>query len=187
MLRIVTMFMSTTAPSTATSSESGARSAPPTPNSMQSRPSMASDIDSTSNEDADLRLSWSGRWTLAHRILALNILTLVLVVFSTLYLDVFRNRLSKERTQQIRLETATAATALRHVPREQWPGILGAMSKTTNDRFRLYGRDGALRIDSWKLTGPTYQLQDPNTQKWTKDVARALDQGFNFLVGAKTL
>lgn len=148
---------------------------------------MASDIDSTSNEDADLRLSWSGRWTLAHRILALNILTLVLVVFSTLYLDVFRNRLSKERTQQIRLETATAATALRHVPREQWPGILGAMSKTTNDRFRLYGRDGALRIDSWKLTGPTYQLQDPNTQKWTKDVARALDQGFNFLVGAKTL
>src|SRR5690348_6383097 len=184
---IVTMFMSTTAPSTATSSESGASSALQTPNSMQSRLSMASDIDSTSNEDPDLRLSWSGRWTLAHRILALNVLTLLLVVFSTLYLDVFRNRLSKERTQQIRLETATAATALSHMPREQWPGILAAMSKTTEDRFRLYDRDGALQIDSWKLTGPTYQLQDPNTQKWTKDVARALDRGFNFLVGAKTL
>jgi two-component system sensor histidine kinase ChvG len=148
---------------------------------------MASDIDSTSNEDPDLRLSWSRRWTLGHRILALNILTLLLVVFSTLYLDVFRNRLSKERTQQIRLETATAATALSHVPQGQWPAILGAMSKTTDDRFRLYGRDGQLQIDSWKLTGPTYELQDPSTQKWTKDAARALDRGFNFLVGAKTL
>jgi two-component system sensor histidine kinase ChvG len=61
------------------------------------------------------------------------------------------------------------------------------MSKTTEDRFRLYGRDGQLKIDSWNLTGPTYELQDPNTQKWTKDVARALDRGFNFVVGARTL
>ena len=59
---------------------------------------MASDTDSTNSEDADLRLSWSGRWTLAHRILALNLLTVLLVALSTLYLDVFRNRLSKERT-----------------------------------------------------------------------------------------
>jgi len=148
---------------------------------------MASDIDSTNSEDADLRLSWSGRWSLAHRILALNVLTLLLVALSTLYLDVFRNRLSKERTQQIRLETATATVALSHVPESDWPRILAAMSKTTEDRFRLYGRDGQLKIDSWNLTGPTYELQDPNTQKWTKDVARALDRGFNFVVGARTL
>ena len=31
---------------------------------------MASAIDSTNNEDSDLRLRWSGRWSLAHRILA---------------------------------------------------------------------------------------------------------------------
>ena len=52
---------------------------------------MASDIDSTSNEDPDLRLKWSGRWTLSHRILALNLITVLLVALSTLYLDVFRN------------------------------------------------------------------------------------------------
>ena len=62
---------------------------------------MASDTDSTSSEEADLRLSWSGRWTLSHRILALNLITLLLVALSTLYLDVFRNRLSKERVRQI--------------------------------------------------------------------------------------
>src|SRR5215217_5710070 len=105
---IMTMFMSTTAPSTATSSASGGSSAPSTPNSMQSRPSMASDTSSTNSDDeADLRLSWSGRWTLGYRILAVNILTLVLLALGVLYLDAYRNRLSKERTRQTRIEAAT--------------------------------------------------------------------------------
>jgi len=149
---------------------------------------MASDTASTSNDDeADLALSWSGRWTLAHRILALNLLTVVLVALCTLYLDVFRNRLSKERTQQTRIETATAAAALKHVASDQWPQLLAEMSKTNKDRLRLYGPDGRLLIDSWTLTGPTYVLVDPSTQKWTKDVARALDRGFNAIVGADQL
>src|SRR6476661_4851732 len=118
--------MSTTAPSTAISSASDASSEASTRSSMQSRPSMASVTDSTNNDDADLRLSWSGRWTLAHRILAVNVLTLLLVALSTLYLDVFRNRLSKERTQQTRIETATAAAALAHVPKADWPALLAA-------------------------------------------------------------
>jgi two-component system sensor histidine kinase ChvG len=146
---------------------------------------MASVTDLTSSEDTDLRLRWSGRWTLAHRILALNILTLLLVALSTLYLDVFRNRLSKERTQQIRLETTTAAAAMAHVPQSEWPALLAAASKVTEDRFRLYGPDGRLMIDSWRTTGPTYELIDPNEQKWTKDAARALDRGFNWIVGAR--
>ena len=149
---------------------------------------MASDTDSTPTEDeADLALSWSGRWTLGYRILALNVLTVLLVAFSTLYLDVFRARLSKERTQQTRIETATAAAALTHVPQQDWPALLATMSKTNNDRLRLYAPDGRLLIDSWTLTGPTFQLIDPHTQKWTKDVARVLDRGFNVLVGASTL
>jgi two-component system sensor histidine kinase ChvG len=154
---------------------------------MQSIPFMASDTVSTNSEEADLALSWSGRWTLAYRILALNLLTFVLVAMSTLYLDVFRNRLSKERTQQTRIETATAAAALAHVPKADWPALLAAVSQTNRDRLRLYGPDGRLLIDSWTLTGPTYRLTDPSTQEWTKDVARALDRGFNFVVGARSL
>jgi two-component system, OmpR family, sensor histidine kinase ChvG len=147
---------------------------------------MASDIDSTS-EESGLALSWTGRWTLAHRILALNVITFLLVALSTLYLDVFRNRLSKERTQQTRIETATTAAALAHVPQSDWPALLSSVSQTNKDRLRLYGQDGRLLIDSWKLTGPTFELTDPSTQKWTKDFARALDRGFNALVGAPTL
>src|SRR5437764_285083 len=184
---IMTTPMSTTAPSTATSSASAASSAQRPPTSMQSRPSMASDTASTSSDEADLALSWSGRWTLGYRIFALNLLTLLLVALSTLYLDVFRNRLNKERTQQTRIETAMAAAALAHVPQPEWPALLATVSKTTGDRFRLYGADGGLMIDSWKVTGPTYALKDPNTETWTKDVARALDRGFNAVVGAPTL
>src|SRR4051812_928607 len=181
---IMMMSMSTTAPSTATSSGSGASSAPSTPSSTQSRPSMASDIDSTNSDDPDLRLKWSGRWTLSHRILALNLITALLVALSTLYLDVFRNRLSKERVRQTRIEaTATAQAILAAGPEDREP-ILATISKTTGTRLRLYGPDGSLVADSWHLTGPTYQLVDPSTQKWTKDVARSLDRGFNTLVGA---
>jgi two-component system sensor histidine kinase ChvG len=147
---------------------------------------MASDTASTpTDEESDLALSWSGRWTLGYRIFALNILTLLLVALSTLYLDVFRNQLNKERTQQTRIETATTAAALSHVPQSDWPAVLATITRTTGDRFRLYAPDGRLLVDSWKLTGPTYELRDPSTQKWTKDVARALDRGFNTLVGAR--
>jgi len=147
---------------------------------------MASDTDSTS-EEADRALSWSGRWTLGYRILALNVITFLLVAMSTLYLDVFRNRLSKARTQQTRIETVTTAAALAHVPQSEWPAMLSTISRTNGDRFRLYRSDGRLLIDSWKLTGRTFELKDPSTQKWTKDVARVLDRGFNALVGARSL
>jgi two-component system sensor histidine kinase ChvG len=148
---------------------------------------MASDTASTSSDEADLALSWSGRWTLGYRILALNLLTVALVALCTLYLDVFRNRLSKERTQQTRIETQTAAAALSQLPPDKWPPVLAEVSRATRDRMRLYGPDGRLLVDSWRMTGPTYELQDPDTQKWTKDVARALDKGFNVLVGARSL
>ena len=94
---------------------------------------MASATDSTSNEP-DLTLSWSGRWTLTHRILALNILTLLLVVLSTIYLDAFRHRLSKERTQQTRLETATAVDA-RSTPGMTFLTRPSAMSVSESDWF----------------------------------------------------
>jgi two-component system, OmpR family, sensor histidine kinase ChvG len=148
---------------------------------------MASDTASTNSEEADLALSWSGRWTLGYRILALNLITVALVALSTLYLDVFRSRLSKERTQQTRIETQTAAAALTQLPPDKWRAVLAEVSRATRDRMRLYGPDGRLLIDSWSLTGPTYELQNPNTQSWTKDVARALDRGFNFVVGARSL
>ena len=148
---------------------------------------MASDIDSTNSDDADLRLKWSGRWTLAHRILALNLITVLLVGLSTLYLDVFRNHLSRERVRQTRIEATATGLAIDAAGPEDREAILATVTKSTGSRMRIYGRDGTLVADSWHQTGPTYELKDPNTQKWTKDAARALDRGFNAIVGARSL
>ena len=148
---------------------------------------MASAIDSTNSEEADLRLRWSRRWTLSHRILALNLLTVLLIALSTLYLDVLRNRLSKERARQTRIEATTTAVAIDAAGRENLEPILATVSRATGSRLRVFGPDGQLIADSWHLTGPTYELQDPETERWTKNVARALDRGFNALVGARTL
>lgn len=155
---------------------------------MQSIPFMASATVSTpEDDDSDLALSWSGRWSLAHRIMAVNVLTVLLVALSTLYLDVFRSRLSKERVRQTKIETVIAAESLNHVPQADWADLLGALSRSTGSRLRLYGTSGDLLLDSWAITGPTYALRDPTTQKWTKSAARAIDRGFNAIVGARDL
>lgn len=150
---------------------------------------MALDTDSTTSEadDPDLTLKWSGRWSLAHRIFAVNVLTVALLALSVLYLDQYRNRLSKERSRQTRIEATTTALALSQLSPAEWSPLLASTTRETGSRMRIYAPDGRLLGDSWRITGPTYELRDPNSQKWTKDVARALDRGFNRLVGARPL
>ncbi|HUE78146.1 MAG TPA: stimulus-sensing domain-containing protein [Sphingomicrobium sp.] len=147
---------------------------------------MSDDLKShgEAGEGDDLALSWSGRWTLAHRILAVNILTLALLALSILYLDAFRNQLSKERIRQTQREATVTAAMLAAVPTEARGRTLAGVANSSRSRMRLYDTQGRLVEDSWRLTGPTYELRDPATQRWTKDVARALDRGFNSLVGA---
>jgi two-component system sensor histidine kinase ChvG len=144
---------------------------------------MASDINSERNSEADLVLTWSGRWTLSHRILAVNILTLVLVLFAIIYLDSYRNRLEKERVHKVEAEATMTATALPDVIPALREKLLADLGNRNRTRIRVYRPDGKVQYDSWRMTGPTYRLRDPTTQKWNKDVARALDRGFNALVG----
>jgi two-component system sensor histidine kinase ChvG len=147
---------------------------------------MASDTDLERNEDPDLVLAWSGRWTLAHRILAVNVLTLALVALAIVYLDSYRNRLEKERIHKVAAEASMAAIALKSVPPASHEALLANLSRHNDSRIRLYAPDGRLALDSWRVTGPTYRLRDPATQKWTKNIARALDRGFNALVGEES-
>jgi two-component system, OmpR family, sensor histidine kinase ChvG len=111
----------------------------------------------------------------------------LLVILSTIYLDAFRNRLSEERVRQTRLEAAAAASALGAAGTSRSDAIIAAIARSSGSRLRLYGDDGRLLTDSWRMTGPTYRLEDPNKQAWTFHVARVLDRGFNVLVGARRL
>ena len=128
-----------------------------------------------------------GQWTIAHRILALNLLILVVFAVSVLYLDAFRNQLQDERTGQLQREAQLISGALSAVPEAKREALLARLSAAGNHRARLYAADGALLADSWRTTGPTYELRDPASEKWRKSVARALDRGFNALVGARQI
>ena len=148
---------------------------------------MASATDSERNDEADLVLAWSGRWTLAHRILAVNVLTLAVLALSVLYLDAYRERLQAERISKVVGEARLTANALDLLPAPQGTVLLGKVGTETRARLRVYGPDGALVSDSWRGSEPTYRLRDPAIEPWKKDLARATDRAFNRLVREKPL
>ncbi|MFL6744417.1 MAG: sensor N-terminal transmembrane domain-containing protein, partial [Sphingomicrobium sp.] len=126
---------------------------------------------------------WTARWTLTWRILAVNLLTVLIVAFGVIYLDAFRNKLSRERIHRTEREAQISAIVARSLPPGERARALAAIGDSTKSRIRLYDRNGHLVADSWSLTGPTYRLRDPNAEGWLKDAARAMDRGFNALVG----
>src|SRR5438067_4677624 len=144
------MFMSTTAPSTATSSASAASSEVSSPSSTRSKRSMASATASAKNEARDTALTWSGKWTLTHRILAVNVLTLLLFTLSVFYLDAFRNRLRTEREQQISRQADIVADSLDRLQGPPRVSFLAEVGQDSDSRIRYYGPDGAKRNDSWE-------------------------------------
>jgi two-component system sensor histidine kinase ChvG len=128
---------------------------------------------------------WTARWTLTWRILAVNILTVLILALGVIYLDTFRNKLSKERIHRTEREAQISAIVTRSIAPSARAATLAEIGKSTGSRIRLYAADGHLVSDSWRSTGPTYRLRDPRKESWMKDAARALDRGFNMLVGAQ--
>ncbi|MGI8704891.1 MAG: stimulus-sensing domain-containing protein [Sphingomicrobium sp.] len=128
---------------------------------------------------------WTARWTLTWRILAVNIFAVLILALGVIYLDAFRNKLSEERIDRFEREAEISAITAGSVPPEQRAQTIAAIGQATGSRVRLYDAQGRLGADSWALTGPTYRLRDPQQESWAKDAARALDRGFNALVGAE--
>ena len=127
---------------------------------------MASDTDSAKNDEGDLALTWSGRWTLTHRILAVNVLTLVIFALSILYLDSYRNRITEERTARLTSETAIAAEAINRTSSGEREALLSEIGDANSARLRLYDPAGAKTADSFNIGEPAYRLRDPAAEKW---------------------
>ncbi|WP_309611279.1 ATP-binding protein [Sphingomonas sp.] len=142
---------------------------------------MALDTDSERSEPVEPRLRFRGPNTLATRLLATNLLTLGLMTFGILALDQFRDQLLEERIARSESVASFAANTIDDETAASQRQTLERLGRVTESRLRLYRPDGALAIDSWKTTGPTFTLVDPRSQPWTKDAARLLDRGFNAL------
>lgn len=146
---------------------------------------MASGIALQRNEDEDLALRWSRRWTLTHRILAVNVFALAILAGSLLYLDSFRTRLTSVRLAEVETQVQLIGDTLSITPRELWKPLLIRLGGHSASRLRIYDSSGKKLLDSWDGAPPTYNLRDPDTEPWVKDIARVLDKAFDAIVGAK--
>lgn len=137
------------------------------------------------NTDGGLRLSWSSRWSLTGRILALNIFALALLAGGFFYLDSFRARVIDYRQDMVRVETMLIAQAIRSMPAEGRLAYLRKAGQATEQRLRFYAPDGRLALDSWTGTTPTYRLRDPSSEPWQRHAARFLDRVIERIAGAE--
>ena len=134
--------------------------------------------------DRDLTLGWTGRLSLTVRILAVNVLALLLLAGGFFYLDSYRSRLVDSRTLQQTREAALMAEALSAVRPEVADRLLLRLAADTGTRLRSYAPDGRLIADSKALGLRNFALRDPDLQSWRKDFARYLDAAIDTVVGA---
>jgi two-component system sensor histidine kinase ChvG len=71
------------------------------------------------------------------------------------------------------------------VPAGSRQPILVRLGRDSGTRLRIYRRDGAKEADSWAGAPPTYEMRDPASEPWYRGMARALDNGFDAIVGAR--
>lgn len=145
---------------------------------------MASDTASARNDSRALRLGWSRRLSIRQRILAINIFAIAIIAGSLFYLDSFRSRLTQARVDRAQSEAVMIARFLSVLPPAQRSPIMVRLGEDGGTRLAIYGPDGAKQDDSWAHGPPTYELRDPRTEPWYRAVARAMDNGFDAIVGA---
>jgi two-component system, OmpR family, sensor histidine kinase ChvG len=136
------------------------------------------------NEDSGLGLRWSGRWMLLHRILAVNVFAVAILAGSIFYLDGFRGRLTTSAVANAETQARIVAAALAVAEPEERRHLTVQLGLDSRTRLRVYGSDGARRMDSWEGAPPTYELRDPAREPLRKNIARLLDNGFDAIVGA---
>ncbi len=135
--------------------------------------------------DRDIRLVWSRKLPLRHRILAVNIFAILIFAGSILYLDSFRSRLTQARIEQAEAEARMSAHALAAARPEAHDALLTQLGRDSGTRLRIFTRDGRLVGDGWLGSAPTYEMRDPAQESWWRDLGRWLDNAFDAVVGAR--
>ncbi len=116
------------------------------------------------------------RFSLAPRILAVNVFAILALTGSIFYLDSFRDRLIEQRRAEMRMQAVLIGGFMAGVSPARLPELAARYGRIGTLRLRIYARDGTLVADSWRATGPTFELRDPATDPFRRDVARFLDR-----------
>ena len=132
-------------------------------------------------------LGWSSRLSLTARILAVNLLPLLLLGGGVFYLDSYRKQLLDERYKLARIEAQITAEALAGATRERQEALLIQIGKEQDMRLRLYDADGMLTADSFELDTPAFTFDNIATLPWDEDFALMLDRTVDTIVGAEPI
>src|SRR3546814_6627582 len=81
-------------------------------------------------------------------------------------------------------QLAMLDSALEAARPDQRQRLIGEFTRVTESRLRFYDTSGRKIDDSFAHAPPTYTLRDPDLQPWKRDVARAMDRGIDWIVGA---
>jgi two-component system sensor histidine kinase ChvG len=122
--------------------------------------------------------------SLTTRILAVNLIPLLILAGSIFFLDSYRRQLLEERFKLARIEAQITAEALAGATRERQEAVMVQIGKEQHMRVRMYDAQGKLWADSFKLAPPSFQFGDPVAAPWNEDLARGMDRAVDFLVGA---
>lgn len=146
--------------------------------------SPTSDAREPRSEGGDLALRWSGQISLTRRILAVNIVALLLLAGGFFYLDSYRSRIVDGRIAQGSREAQLIAESLAMVEPAQRDALIVRLARDTGTRLRVFDASGRTVVDSRTLGVRNFLLLDPDKQAWNQTVARFLDAGIDTVVGA---
>ena len=160
---------------------------------MADRP--AAGVDADAREDARRtrfdrrldRIAFPSNTSLTARILAVNLIPLLLLAGSLFFLDSYRRQLLDERYRLARIEAQITAEALAGASRERQEALLIQIGKEQRMRLRIYDPQGRLVADSFALAEPSFVLGDPEADPFLEDLARWTDAAVDFLVGARAV
>ena len=130
------------------------------------------------------RLAFPLGASLTARILAVNLIPLLVLALSLFFIDSYRRQLLDERYKLARIEAQITAEALAGATPERQAALLVQIGKEQRMRLRMYDAAGKLTADSFELDVPAFTLSDPDDAPLTDDLARWTDQAVNFAVGA---
>ena len=129
------------------------------------------------------RTRGTGLASLTGRILAINIVVLLLLAGGFFYLDSYRARLVDSRTEQVGREVGLIAIALQGVRPTRRDPLLLRLAGDTEARLRVFDKYGLPQVDSRELGLTNFVLRDPDKQGWDQRVARFLDAAIDTVVG----
>jgi two-component system sensor histidine kinase ChvG len=129
-------------------------------------------------------LGWPWRISLTARILAVNVIALMLLAGSLFYIDSYRRELFAERFRLARVEAEITATALAGRSASEQRDLMTWIGTTQHLRLRLYDAQGRLQADSFQLAPPSFRFVDPARDPPLQKSARILDRAMDAVLGA---